>query len=47
MVQRIQEDVLATLPDDEREALMDALAKLVCGPLSAPAACERAPRRKA
>ncbi|HEX5909475.1 MAG TPA: MarR family winged helix-turn-helix transcriptional regulator [Thermoleophilaceae bacterium] len=47
VVQRIQEDVLASLPADEREALMEALAKLVCGPLSAPSACERAPRRKA
>ena len=37
VVQRIQDEVLSTLPADEREALMGALAKLVCGPLSAPA----------
>ena len=47
VVRRIQDDVLAALPADERDALMDALTKLVCGPLSAPAACQRAPRRKA
>jgi DNA-binding MarR family transcriptional regulator len=47
IVRRIQEDVLATLPPDEREGLMESLVKLVCGPLGAPAACERSPRRKA
>jgi DNA-binding MarR family transcriptional regulator len=46
VVQRIQDEVLATLPADERDALMEALTKLVCGPLSAPTACQRAPRRK-
>jgi len=46
VVERIQDEVLATLSATEREALMDALAKLVCGRLSAPAACERAPRRR-
>ena len=45
-MQRIQDEILSTLPAEEREALMGALAKLVCGPLSAPAACESAPRRK-
>ena len=47
VVQRIQEDILAALPAKKRGALMDALATLVCGPLSAPAACDRTPRRKA
>ena len=46
VVQRIQDQVLLTLPVAEREALMGALAKLVCGPLSAPSACKSAPRRK-
>lgn len=47
IVQGIQEQVLATLPPDERGGLMEALTKLVCGPLATPAACERSPRRKA
>jgi MarR family transcriptional regulator, transcriptional regulator for hemolysin len=42
----IQEDVLATLPAGRREAFMNALSELVCGRLSTPAACERAPRRR-
>jgi MarR family transcriptional regulator, transcriptional regulator for hemolysin len=46
VVQRIQDEILSTLPADERDALMGALAKLVCGPLSAPATCKSAPRRK-
>jgi len=46
VVSQIQEDVLASLPAREREALMSALSHLVCGRLSAPAACERAPRRR-
>ncbi len=46
VVQRIQDEILSTLPADERDALMGALAKLVCGPLSAPAACKSAQRRK-
>jgi len=47
VVEQIQHEVLSGLPAKERGAFMEALAKLVCGPLSAPAACERAPRRKA
>lgn len=46
VVQRIQDEILSALPAKERDALMRALGKLVCGPLSTPAACERAPRRK-
>ena len=47
IVAEIQEDVLATLPAGRREAFMLALSDLVCGRLSTPAACERAPRRRA
>jgi DNA-binding MarR family transcriptional regulator len=47
VVATIQDEVLAALPAGERDAFMESLAKLVCGRLSAPAACERTPRRKA
>lgn len=46
VVTRVQEQALADLPAAEREALMGGLAKLVCGSLSAPAACANAPRRR-
>jgi DNA-binding MarR family transcriptional regulator len=46
VVQAIQEDVLASLPAGESETLVRALEKLVCGRLSTPAACSRAPRRR-
>ena len=46
IVAQIQEDVLSTLPPRRREALVDTLSELVCGRLSTPAACERAPRRR-
>jgi MarR family transcriptional regulator for hemolysin len=42
----IQDQVLATLPEEEREALMGALGTLVRNRLSTPAACDRAPRRR-
>ena len=47
VVERVQNQVLDTLDSHEREALMDALGKLVCGPLAMPAACHNGPRRKA
>ena len=47
VVERVQNQVLDTLESHEREALMDALGKLVCGPLAMPAACHNGPRRKA
>ncbi len=46
VVQRVQERVLEDLSADQRDALLGGLAQLVCGPLSAPAACQNAPRRK-
>jgi hypothetical protein len=42
----IQDQVLASLPEDERDALMGALGTLVRNRLSTPAVCERAPRRR-
>jgi MarR family transcriptional regulator, transcriptional regulator for hemolysin len=47
VVVEIQEDVLGTLPPRQREAFMDALSELVGDRLCTPAACERAPRRRA
>ncbi len=46
VVAGIQEDVLASLPERESKTLVAALEKLVCGRLSTPAACSRAPRRR-
>lgn len=43
---RIQEDVLSSLPARERKAFVEALETLVCGRLSTPAECSRAPRRR-
>jgi len=47
VVERVQNEVLESLDSHEREALMDTLGKLVCGPLAMPAACHNGPRRKA
>jgi MarR family transcriptional regulator for hemolysin len=47
IVRRIQEDVLATLRDDEREAFLSALAKLVCQRLVEPALTAAPVRRRA
>ncbi len=47
VVAEIQEDILAALPPREREAFMHSLSELVCGRLSTPAVCKRAPRRRA
>jgi len=47
VVEGIQDEVLSVLPAAQREVFLDALAQLVCGRLGTPAACERAPRRKA
>jgi MarR family transcriptional regulator, organic hydroperoxide resistance regulator len=47
IVRRIQEDVLATLRDDEREAFLGALAKLVCQRLVEPAPTAAPVRRRA
>jgi DNA-binding MarR family transcriptional regulator len=44
---RVQAEVLADLPERDRAALLDALAKLVEGPLADPAECTRPLRRRA
>ena len=41
VVARVQRDVLAALPEDRREALLEGLADLLGGPLATPAACAR------
>ena len=46
VVAQIQDDVLATLPAGERDALLSALNTLVSGRLSTPMECGRAPRRR-
>jgi MarR family transcriptional regulator, transcriptional regulator for hemolysin len=43
----IQEQVLATLTPESRDALMEGLGTLVRDRLSTPAVCSRAPRRRA
>jgi MarR family transcriptional regulator, transcriptional regulator for hemolysin len=40
-------DVLASLPEREREGLVDALTRLVGGRLSSPPECDNPPRRRA
>jgi MarR family transcriptional regulator for hemolysin len=46
VVSRVQEDVLAALPDGEREGFASGLTRLVESRLSTPVACQRAPRRR-
>jgi MarR family transcriptional regulator, transcriptional regulator for hemolysin len=46
IVAGIYADVLASLPEDEREPFLDGLARLVGGRLAKPPACERAVRRR-
>ena len=40
-------DVLAALPESQREPFLDSLTRLVTGRLSTPPACEKPPRRRA
>jgi MarR family transcriptional regulator for hemolysin len=40
-------EVLATLPDGQRDAFVDGLERLVHGRLASPPACEKPPRRRA
>jgi MarR family transcriptional regulator, transcriptional regulator for hemolysin len=47
VVDRVQADVLATLPARERKAFLDALGGLVCRRLATPAECQHSPRRRA
>jgi MarR family transcriptional regulator, transcriptional regulator for hemolysin len=47
IVEQIHADVLSALPTEERTALLDSLARLVCGRLSKPAQCSQPVRRRA
>ncbi|MDQ3788943.1 MAG: MarR family transcriptional regulator [Actinomycetota bacterium] len=47
VINRVHEDVLASLPDDERTGLVAGLTRLVEHRLARPVQCERAPRRRA
>ena len=42
----VREDVLAALPNHEREVFLRALGRLACGRLSAPVACTQPVRRR-
>jgi MarR family transcriptional regulator, transcriptional regulator for hemolysin len=46
IAERVQNDVLATLPDDEREVFVNALGRLVGQRLHDPADCARPVRRR-
>jgi MarR family transcriptional regulator, transcriptional regulator for hemolysin len=46
VLDRVREDVLAALPEDEREVFLRALGRLACGRLSAPVACAHPVRRR-
>jgi DNA-binding MarR family transcriptional regulator len=46
IVSRIYDDLLSALPPEERQGLMDGLNRLVAGPLSRPAHCDRSVRRR-
>ncbi len=46
VLDRVRDDVLASLPVDEREVFLRALGRLACGRLSEPVACAHAVRRR-
>jgi MarR family transcriptional regulator, transcriptional regulator for hemolysin len=46
IIQRVQTDVLGSLPDGERETFVDCLAQLVTGRLASPAECHPPLRRR-
>ena len=46
IVQEIQRDVLASLPDGEAKSFVETLERLVNGRLATPVTCSRAPRRR-
>lgn len=47
VLQRVREDVLGTLPTDERQVFLTALGRLACGRLSEPVPCAHPVRRRA
>jgi DNA-binding MarR family transcriptional regulator len=46
VVKRVYDDVLSSLPDEERDVFVRGLTRLVESRLSTPVACEKAPRRR-
>ena len=46
IVARVQDDVLSTLPEEQREAFMAGLMTLAAHRLGAPAECSNPPRRR-
>lgn len=46
VIDRVHEDVLASLPEDERKGFVAGLSRLVDARLATPVQCERAPRRR-
>jgi DNA-binding MarR family transcriptional regulator len=47
VVAKIYDDVLSSLPDDQRKAFLQALTQLAEGRLSTPMPCDKPPRRRA
>jgi MarR family transcriptional regulator, transcriptional regulator for hemolysin len=47
VLDRVREDVLSTLPEDDRVVFLRALGRLACGRLSEPVACTQTVRRRA
>jgi MarR family transcriptional regulator for hemolysin len=46
VIARVYEDVLSSLPDEDRDGFVRGLTRLVETRLSTPVACQRAPRRR-
>jgi DNA-binding MarR family transcriptional regulator len=46
VLDRVREDVLAALPEDERTVFLSALRRLACGRLSEPVPCAHPVRRR-
>jgi MarR family transcriptional regulator, transcriptional regulator for hemolysin len=46
VLDRVRDDVLSALPDDEREVFLRALGRLACGRLADPVACSHPVRRR-
>jgi MarR family transcriptional regulator, transcriptional regulator for hemolysin len=46
VLDRVREDVLGTLPDEEREVFVRALGRLACGRLAEPVPCAQPVRRR-
>jgi DNA-binding MarR family transcriptional regulator len=47
ILDRVKDDVLAALPESEREVFLRGLGRLACGRLAAPVPCTQPVRRRA